>query len=438
MTTGTHAGFSGAPGRRDAPTLPDGVRIPAPAGHATALHEGRLSVDVVAPSPTSDLSLRTSSTSTSTTASPTGAHVDLGRMVVLNEWFESIGGAERTLLAMLDAFPGAEGYALWKDAGAQAPAHLRESWLARTPLRGRKALTLPLMPFVWRTQTRRRYDVVLSLSHSLNHTARFPLNPGGAHLSYVHTPARYVHLPEIDRRRRAGLQSLAVGVTKQIERRTSRHVDSYAANSVEVQQRIREFWGRDARVVNPPVRTGFFTPDDAPTPVCDRGYLLGVGRWILYKRFDTMIDVAARSGLPLVLAGAGPMEGELRERAAASGVPVAFEVRPTDERVRELMRGAKALLFPCHEDFGIVPVEAQACGTPVVGLGRGGLAETVVDGRTGALVDEIDVTALADAVRRVDRLDPLDMRANALRFGSDRFAAQVQQWVHDVQAGDRF
>ena len=391
-------------------TLPDGVRIVVPGPSTPA--------DTAAPARAGD------------------AVVDLGRMAVLNEWFEAIGGAERTLLAMLDAFPGAESYVLWKDAEARAPQHLRESWLARTPLRGHKALTLPLMPLVWRLQTRQTFDVVLSLSHSLNHAARFPVNAGGVHLSYVHTPARYLHLPEIDRRRQGLAQRAAVRVTKGIERLSSRHVDDYAANSVEVRDRIREFWGRDARVINPPVRTDFFTPAETPVPVAERGYLLGVGRWILYKRFDAMIDTAARAGLPLVLAGAGPMEAELRAQAEQAGVPVSFEVRASDERVRELMRGARALLFPCHEDFGIVSVEAQACGTPVVGLGRGGLTETVRDGVTGALVGEVDPAALADAVRRVEHLDPADMRDNALRFGADRFAVQVRRWVRDaLEAG---
>lgn len=417
MTAVTGSESAHGLGTREVATLPDGVRVPV----------------------TRALPLVPDARRGTPQHTPDGTPlVDLGRMVVLNEWFEAIGGAERTLLAMLEAFPGAQSYVLWKDDAAQAPAHLQESWLARTPLRGRKALTLPLMPYVWRLQTRQKFDVVMSLSHSLNHAARFPVNAGGVHVSYVHTPARYLHLPEIDRRRQGLAQRAAVGVTKGIERVTSRHVDSYAANSAEVRDRIREFWGREARVVNPPVRTDFFTPADTPAPLADRGYLLGVGRWILYKRFDAMIEAAAHAGLPLVLAGAGPMEDELRAQAEQAGVPVTFEVRPSDERVRELMRGAKALLFPCHEDFGIVSVEAQACGTPVVGLNRGGLTETVQDGVTGALVDEVDGATLADAVRRVEHLDPKAMRDNALRFGADRFAVQVQQWVQDVLAGDRF
>ncbi len=353
----------------------------------------------------------------------------VGRMAVLNEWFEAIGGAERTLLATLAAFPEARSYVLWRDQGCSLPESTRDSWLARTPLRGHKALTLPMIPLVWRSQTRTRYDVVLSLSHSLNHAARFPLREGGVHLSYVHTPARYLHAPHIDARRTGSPHRMAVGAMKRLERAMSRHVTAYAANSQEVRSRIERVWGRRARVINPPVRTDFFTPAPHAAPIGEREYLLGVGRWVGYKRFDLMIEIADRLCLPLVLAGGGPMEVQLRRLAARASVPVRFEVRVGDDRVRELMRHARALLFPCQEDFGITPVEAQACGTPVVGLRRGGLLETVIDGSTGVLVDEVDPRVLADAVRRAERLDGAAARANAVRFGERRFVREMRAWV---------
>lgn len=352
-------------------------------------------------------------------------------VAVVNEWFEATGGAERVLLAMIDALPGCDPWVLWREAGAEAPVPVRESWLARTPLRGRKDLALPLIPFVWRTQTRQRYDVVLSLSHALNHTARLPVNEGGVHLSYVHTPARYLWLPHIDKRKRGLGHSAAVAVTKRLELRMSRHVTSYAANSREVQRRIQEFWGAESRVINPPVRTAWLTAAPEDVTGQNRDYLLAVGRWVLYKNFEFVIEVAARAGLPLVLAGGGPMEAELRRQARARGVEARFEVRPTDERVRELLYGAKALIFPTHEDFGIVPVEAQACGTPVIGLRAGGLLETVTDGRTGHLVDRLDAALFADRLRRLDELSSDEARANAARFSQERFTENLLSWIAD-------
>lgn len=369
---------------------------------------------------------------TPSTSSPLPGRREARRIAVINEWFERTGGAEQVLLAIRDALPTAHTYVLWSDRDVADYPGLQESWLARTPLRGHKALTLPLMPLVWRTQTRQRFDVVLTLSHSLNHTARFPVNPGGVHLSYVHTPARYLWLREIDPRRTGVGQHVAVETLKRLELRSNRHVTSYAANSETVRQRIQRFWHRNARVIHPPCRTAHFATTPRQDREQNRDYLLGYGRWVEYKRYDFMIDVAARARLPLVIAGSGPMEAQLRRYAARSGADVRFEVRPDDARLRRLIWGARAVLYPCHEDFGIVPVEAQACGTPVIGLRRGGLLETVIDGVTGFLVEGFDVEAYADRIARSADVDRAAVRANAERFSEDAFTRHVQSWVDEV------
>jgi glycosyltransferase involved in cell wall biosynthesis len=205
-------------------------------------------------------------------------------------------------------------------------------------------------------------------------------------------------------------------------------VHAYAANSHEVRTRITRFWRRDATVVHPPVDTDFFTPGEAP----DRDYLLGVGRWVRYKKFDLMIDVARAARMPLVLAGFGPEEGRLRRRAADAGIPVTFVIRPDRQRLRALYGNARALLYPAHEDFGIVPVEAQACGTPVLGLGRGGLLETVIDGETGFLTDTADPDAYVPLVRRLDELRPDRIRRHAETFSHARFAQRLTRWIDDA------
>jgi glycosyltransferase involved in cell wall biosynthesis len=209
----------------------------------------------------------------------------------------------------------------------------------------------------------------------------------------------------------------------------SGHVHSYAANSREVRDRINRYWRRDAVVINPPVDVDFYAaapPADRAQP---RDYLLGVGRWIPYKNFDLIIEVADAAGLPLVIAGSGPQETHLRRRAARARVPVTFEVRPDPGRLRRLYWGARALVFPVHEDFGIVPVEAQACGTPVLGLRRGGLLDTVVDGETGLLVDDADPRALAALVRRSAALSSERMTANAGTFSRRVFEQRLTAWI---------
>jgi glycosyltransferase involved in cell wall biosynthesis len=209
----------------------------------------------------------------------------------------------------------------------------------------------------------------------------------------------------------------------------SRHVHAYAANSAEVRNRIRRFWQRDAEVIHPPVDTGYFATAPSDQRAQSRDYLLGVGRWIGYKNFDVMIEIASASGVPLVLAGSGPDEAELRRAAAKVSVPVSFEVRPTRERLRELYWGAKALLYPAHEDFGIVPVEAQACGTPVIGLNRGGLLETVVDGETGYLVSGLAPAPYAAAVARADGLSRVAIASHAGQFSVRAFEQRMSDWL---------
>jgi glycosyltransferase involved in cell wall biosynthesis len=218
-------------------------------------------------------------------------------------------------------------------------------------------------------------------------------------------------------------------VLQAADRRLSRHVHAYAANSREVQGRIKRFWNRDAVVINPPVDTTYFANPPQPDQYQSRDYLLGIGRWIPYKNFDLIVEIADAAGLPLVIAGSGPEEERLRKLAAGKRVPIHFEVRPDRDRLRQLYWGARALLFPAHEDFGIIPVEAQACGTPVLGLRRGGLLETVVDGETGFLLDGLDPAPYAAAVHRLGELDPRRIQQHAGGFSADRFADRIARWI---------
>jgi glycosyltransferase involved in cell wall biosynthesis len=353
-------------------------------------------------------------------------------VALVHEWFGATGGAEKVFISIGDLVPHADRFVLWKDSDVEGDLSLRQSWLARTPLRRTKAVALPFMPLTWRTLTSQRYDVVISSSHAFAHTVKLGPPEQTRYLSYVHSPARYLWSPSFDSR---GSNPLLAGPRKALQAadlRLSRHVHSYAANSREIRERIRLYWRRDAHVVNPPVRVEFYA--DAPLADRDqnRDYLLGVGRFVPYKNFDLMIEIAAAAGLPLVLAGKGPEEASLRRHAARVGVPVRFEIKPSDERLRQLYWGARALLFPTHEDFGMIPVEAQACRTPVVGLRRGGLLETVVDGETGLLVHSTDPGRHVAAVRRVGELRADAAQANAATFSTAAFRVRLAAWVTDA------
>jgi glycosyltransferase involved in cell wall biosynthesis len=363
-----------------------------------------------------------------------GAHAvpPSGKSIALvHEWFAATGGSENVFVAITEVLPDAKPFVLWRDADAHRGARFHESWLARTPLRRAKPLALPVMPLTWRTLTRERFDLVISSSHAFAHTVRIGSPEHTRYLSYVHSPARYVWSPDFDGRGSGGLLAMPRKALQAVDVRLSRHVHSYAANSREVQARLRRFWNRDARVINPPVDVPYFA--DAPAHVRrqDRDYLLGVGRWIPYKNFDLMIEIADAARVPLVIAGSGPEEARLRRAAAGVRVPVAFEHQPSRERLRELYWGARALLFPAHEDFGIIPVEAQACGTPVIGVHRGGLLETVLDGETGFLLGTTDPGQYAASVPHVDKLDRERISRHAWSFSTHVFKANIASWIAD-------
>jgi glycosyltransferase involved in cell wall biosynthesis len=179
--------------------------------------------------------------------------------------------------------------------------------------------------------------------------------------------------------------------------------------------------------VYPPVDTAFFSPDARPPG----RYALVVSALVPYKRIDLAISACARARVPLIVAGDGPERGTLERQAAAAGGEVTFLGRQSDEDLRSLYRGAAVALLPGEEDFGIVPLEAQACGRPVVALGRGGAVETVVDGETGVLVREPVPEAFAEAIAHAvgHSFDAGAIRRHAERFSRERFGDEIEALV---------
>jgi glycosyltransferase involved in cell wall biosynthesis len=358
-----------------------------------------------------------------------GNHLAASSIAVVHEWFGATGGSERVFQEISALIPGARRFVLWKDADVTEDlADVSQSWMSRTPLRHRKAMALPLMPLAWRTLTAEKFDVVISSSHAFAHTVRLRGAGDTRHLSYIHSPARYVWSADLDSRGGGSVMAPARWALRRLDVSMSRHVNGYAANSVEVRDRIRRYWQRDATVINPPVDTEYYRHGSKPRSA-GGDYLLGVGRWVSYKRFDLMIEIADRAGVPIVIAGGGPAETELRKLGAKKRVSVEFVTRPSNEQLRNLYRGARALLYPAHEDFGMIPVEAQAAGCPVIGLARGGLLETVVHGSTGFLVHGLDPAGYVAAVRDLDELDPQSAICNAERFSRSRFRENMLGWL---------
>jgi glycosyltransferase involved in cell wall biosynthesis len=210
---------------------------------------------------------------------------------------------------------------------------------------------------------------------------------------------------------------------------TSGRVHRFVANSGHVAARIRRYYNRSATIVYPPVDTVFFAPTSVPP---ERHFLI-VSAFVPYKRLDIAIDACRRAGASLRLVGDGPDRARLE---ALAGSDVTFLGQLTDEQVRDEYRRAQAVIMPGEEDFGIVPVEAQACGRPVVALARGGALETVTDGESGVLFSEPTAESLADALRRVGAMsfDAARIRSSAERFSQARHTRAMQDVLDDTLA----
>lgn len=353
------------------------------------------------------------------------------RIAIAHEWLEIRAGSEKTFETMSEALPDADLYALTKEPGVCFRLHrpVTTTVLDRGPvLRRRRELTLPLMPLAWKMlRGAGEYDKVLTSSHAC--AKAFPPARRALHFCYCHTPMRYAWDRAIDTR--GGRASLALrpvlGGLQLWDRLAADSVDHFAANSEAVRERVWRFYQRDAVVIHPPVDTDWYTPQ----PGVERRGALAVSRFIPYKRLDLSIRACAEAGVSLTVAGSGPGEAQLRRIAAQVGGSTRFEIGPSDERLRALYQQSEVVVFPAKEDFGMVAVEAQACGTPVVALDEGGARDTVIEGTTGYRVATDDVGALAEAVRGAIAagFSPHECRANAERFSKPLFMLRLRTWM---------
>jgi len=356
-------------------------------------------------------------------------------IALVHDWLITLGGADRVLLALHQLVPTAPVFVALHDRQRLPEAFqgmdVHASWLQRFP-RGTShhRHLLPLMPLAFRTLDLRGYKVVLSSSHACAKGVR--VDRDAVHICYCHTPMRYVWdlallyrraLPPLLRPAATVLQAWLRGW----DRRSARGVTHFIANSQFVAERIRRHYRRQSSVIYPPVDVDFFTPGEREI----EDYFLVVSRLVPYKRVDLAVDAFNQLGYRLTIVGDGPEASRLRAMARPN-VTLVGEV--TDEALRSYYRRCRALVFPGEEDFGIVPVEAQACGRPVIAYDTGGVRETVVDRRTGVLFPEQSSAALASAVRAFDphAYDPVEIRRQAERFSVQTFQRQIGRFISRV------
>jgi glycosyltransferase involved in cell wall biosynthesis len=273
------------------------------------------------------------------------------------------------------------------------------------------------------------YELLISNKSAFCHGVKRP--PEALHICYCLTPTRflwnyeeYVVRERIPWLMRAFLP-LLIGRLRYWDRAAADRVDHFVAISQEVRERIKSFYERDSTVIYPPVDTERFHAASSP-----RDYFLIVSRLIPYKRIDIAIQAFNNLGLPLLIIGEGRDEKRLK---AMAGPNINFLGRLPDGQLTYYLSRCRALVFPGQEDFGLVPLEAMACGRPVIAYAGGGALETVVEGETGLLFSPQSAEALAAMVRNFDdrRFDPLAIRAYAAKYDREKFKAQLQAFVEE-------
>ncbi len=354
----------------------------------------------------------------------------LAAVALVASWLNQYGGAERVLEVAHDLYPGAPVFTSTYWPRAMPPAYrswdIRVSYLNRLPVVNQRWL-LPLYPSAFESLNLRGYTRILSITSAFAHGIRVP--PGAEHICYCLTPARflwnyadYVERERIGRFPRAVLP-LFIARLREWDRRAAARVTRFVAISKTVQERITRYYGRDSIIIHPPVDVGRFqvseTHDD---------YFLILSRLVPYKRIDLAVQAFNELGLPLVIAG----DGRDRPRLETMAKPnVRFLGRVSDEEARSLLGRCRAFLFPGEEDFGITPLEANACGRPVIAYAGGGALETIVEGVTGQFFREPTAASLAQAVRKFDdrNFEPPCLREHAERFGTAVFRERVTSLI---------
>ena len=358
-----------------------------------------------------------------------------GPIAVCHEWITTFGGSEQVAVRMAKVLQADSIYTFTAEptlARELFPDHaVRTTRLGRTSLaRKHWQWFLPLMPFAWARLNLTRYGIVITSSHSAVNAIHLP--PSTIHISYCHTPMRYAwewrselsRFPPLLR----PVWPLAAALLRRADRRWAQGVTRFIANSHNVAARIRRNYGRDADVLYPPIDTEFWSPGGEK-----KDFFLFAGRLVPYKRPGVAVATATALGVPLVVAGSGPLLADLRRKA---GPNITFIENPSREHLRDLYRETKALVFPGVEDFGMTLVEAQACGTPVIASAQGGALEAVNDGVTGYLYEEEGIDGLSQAI---DSFDPsiyeiTSLRVHAEAFAIPRFDESLRQIVDRVVA----
>jgi glycosyltransferase involved in cell wall biosynthesis len=362
------------------------------------------------------------------------------KKALVHDWFVVYGGAEKCVESFTNIYEDFDIYSLVDYLDDKDRERILKgkkantSFIQRLPFsKSKYRQYLPLFPIAIEQFDLKEYDLILSSSHAV---AKAVLtHPNQLHISYVHTPMRYAwdlyhqYLKEsgLDKGIKGILAKYFLHKIRQWDITTINRVDHYIANSHYVAKRIKKLYGKDSVVIYPPVDVDKFTINENK-----EDFYLTVSRMVPYKKIDLIVEAFKYIDKKLIVVGDGP---DMEKVKAKAGKNVEILGYQPDEVIINLMQKAKAFIFAAEEDFGITPVEAQACGTPVICYGVGGVRETVIDNKTGIYFMKQDVQTLVDAVNKFEKMqdnfDPKIIRENALKFSRYRFEEEIRKFIEE-------
>lgn len=357
------------------------------------------------------------------------------RVALLHYWLTNLRGGEKVLAELAGLYPDADifthAYDASKMAGVFGKHKIYETFIGKLPL-GRKHCQkyLPLMPLALQQLNLDAYNLIISSESGPIKGIRKPA--GAKHICYCHTPMRYLWDMYDDYYHNTGFSgkiamSLFKSYLRSYDLKSVDSVDYFIANSNFVRERIKRIYGRESVVIHPPVNTVFFQSGKYEK----KDYYVYAGQLIPYKHPELAVQACRKLGRRLVVIGNGNMKEELQ---CIADPGITFLGRASDEDMRRCYAEAQALIFPGVEDFGIVPVEAQAAGTPVIALGKGGALETVTSNTTGLFFQECKVESLVEAILEFESRtwDSQSCRKHADQFSNSVFRHKMQEFVESV------
>ena len=358
------------------------------------------------------------------------------KVAIVHDWLVNYGGAERVVETFLEIFPQADIYTLVYDEKKMGKSFPKEkihtTFIQKIP-KATKLYTklLPLMPLAFEELNLTKYDLVISSSSCC--AKGVITSPNTLHLSYIHSPMRYIWDLYYDYKEKSNflVKIFMMAFSKKLriwDITSSRRIDVLIANSNYIKKRIKKCWGLDAEVINPPVETEKYFPNNKEA----EDFYVVFSRFVAYKRIDLAIEACKELGKKLVVIGDGE-EREKLKKLADNDKNIIFTGRISDEEVRDYLQRCKAMIFSAEEDFGIIPVEVQACGRPVIAYGKGGALETVVSGKTGVFFYEQNKESVVKAIKKFEQMkfDTVDILENSKKFSKEIFKEKILKIVEE-------